>query len=114
MKEEEKVKEKSIIPAGAKKIPLRPLALGEATGHNHRLISDGAVAVEDACELYEVQEEGVKKHFLRVTADGISLIHADGDSLRVADHQTVPVAPGEYPIVIQEEETDWGRQRVLD
>jgi hypothetical protein len=108
------VKKDSIIPKDATRVPLRPLALGESTGHNHRLISDGSVAVEDACELYEVQEAEVKTHFLRVTAEGISLIHADGDSLKVADHQTIPVAPGEYPIVIQEEETDWGRQRVLD
>jgi hypothetical protein len=103
-----------MIPKNAKRIPLRPLALGEATGHNHRLISDGSVAVEDACELYEVEEQQTKKYFLRVTSEGISLIHADGESLTVADHQTIPVAPGDYPIIIQEEVTDWGMQRVID
>jgi len=105
-----------MIPQQAKRIPLRPLAFGEVTGHNHRLVSsEGGVAVEDACELYELDtEDGEKKHLLRVTAEGISLIHADGDSLQTADHQPHVVPPGEYDVIIQEETTDWGTRQVAD
>jgi hypothetical protein len=104
-----------MIPKNAKRIPLRPLALGEVTGHQHRLVSTGACAVEDACELYEHQGDGITtQHFLRVTEDGIALIHATEHSTETADHQPHVVAPGEYRVVIQEEVTDWGTQQVAD
>lgn len=103
-----------MIPQNAKRIKLRPLALGEVTGHNHRLVSDGGIAVEDACELYEHEEGDSKKHFLRVTAEGISLIHATENSTATADHHPHVVAPGEYEVVIQEETTDWGTRQVAD
>lgn len=105
-----------VIPREAKRIPLRPLAFGEVTGHNHRLISDdGAVAVEEVCELYQLEESGgAKKHFLRVTAEGISLIHAAGNSTETADHHPHCVPPGEYEVIIQEETTDWGSRQVAD
>ena len=98
---------KSMIPKNAKKIALRPLALGEKTGHHHSLYSDGSVAVEDVCEMFEVEiAENVKTHYLRVTADGISLQHQE--------HKTQAVPPGEYEIVIQSEVTDWGQRPVVD
>ena len=102
------------IPADAKRIKLQPLAYGESTGHNHRLVSHGGLAVEDACEMYELQEGEAKRHFLRVTAEGVSLIHADGLSEVTADHHPHVVLPGEYEVVIQKEETDWGRAQVID
>ena len=95
-----------MIPENAKRIPLRPLALGEKTGHHHSLATDGSVAVEDACEMFEGEtREGVKV-FLRVKTDGVLLTHQE--------HKTQPIAPGEYVVTIQREETDWGAAPVRD
>jgi len=58
------------IPEGAKKVPLRPLALGEVTGHSHQV----ALADREGVEMYEA--EGAS--FLRVTAEGgISIVHEE-------------------------------------
>jgi hypothetical protein len=96
-----------MIPKNAKKIALRPLALGEKTGHHHSLyIEAGGVALEDAAEMFEVETEGGVKHYLRITAEGVSLQHQE--------HKTHAVPPGEYEIVIQTEVTDWGRAKVID
>lgn len=95
-----------MIPANAKRIALRPLALGEKTGHHHSLCTDGSVALEDACEMYEVETPDGVKTFLRVTADGVALTHQE--------HKTHAIAPGEYEVTIQREETDWGAAPVRD
>jgi hypothetical protein len=61
---------KTKIPTAAKKVALRPLALGEVTGHSH------SVAVEDRAgvEMYEFEQAT----FLRVTADGgVSIVHEE-------------------------------------
>ncbi len=63
---------KAAIPKAAQRIKVRPFALGEKTGHSHR------VAVEDEAgiEMYEL--EGAT--FLRITKDGaISIMHEDHD-----------------------------------
>ncbi len=60
------------IPKEARRIETRPFALGEVTGHSHR------VAVEDldGIEMYEFENAT----FLRVTKDGaISILHEDHD-----------------------------------
>ena len=60
------------IPTGAQRIKVRPFALGEVTGHSHR------VAVEDEAgiEMYEL--DGAT--FLRVTKEGaVSIVHEDHD-----------------------------------
>jgi len=60
------------IPIEATPIPVRPFAIGEATGHSHR------VAVEDEAgvEMFELQG----RTFLRVTKEGsISILHEDHD-----------------------------------
>lgn len=103
-----------MIPKNAKRIPLRPLALGETTGHQHRLISEGGVALEDACELYEHTGDGLTQHFLRVTAEGVSLIHATEDSTATADHHRQPLAIGDHPVILERQMTDWGEQRATD
>ena len=96
-----------MIPKKAKKIALRPLALGEKTGHHHSLyIEPGGVALEEAAEMFEVQTEDGVKHYLRISADGVSWQHQE--------HKTHAVPPGEYEIVIQTEVTDWGRAAVID
>src|SRR5580658_6868476 len=97
---------KQLIPAGAKKIPLRPLALGEKTGHHHSLYAEPGVVLEEAAEMFEVTTEDGVKHYLRITADGVSLQHQE--------HKTHAIPPGEYEVTIQTEVTDWGRAAVQD
>lgn len=56
------------VPKLAKRIKVRPLALGEVTGHSHQ------VAVADAVEMYELD----KATYLRVTAEGgVSILHEE-------------------------------------
>ena len=60
------------IPAGAKPIKLRPFALGEKTGHSHRI----CFADEAKAEMYELLE----RTFLKVSDEGaISIQHEDHD-----------------------------------
>lgn len=94
------------IPANSKRIPLRPLALGEKTGHHHSLYTENGAVIDDVAELFEVEVENGVKHFLRITADGVSLQHQE--------HKTQAVPIGEYEVVIQTEVTDWGRAQVVD
>lgn len=96
---------KSMIPQNAKQIPLRPLALGEKTGHHHSLVMESGT-LEDAAQMFEVTDGAGTKAYLRVTAEGVSLQHQE--------HKTQPIAPGEYEIAIQQEVTDWGRAPVQD
>lgn len=95
-----------MIPSNAKRIPLRPLALGEVTGHHHSLYASDGVVLDDVAEMYEVETDAGIKTFLRITADGVSLGHQE--------HKPTPVDPGEYEVTIQQEHTDWGVQRVID
>ena len=98
----------SMIPKNAKKIELRPLALGEKTGHHHSLYMEpgSSVSLEEAAEMYEVEVETGKQVFLRVNAAGVSLQHQE--------HKAHAIPPGEYEVTIQTEVTDWGRAEVLD
>lgn len=60
------------IPQGAQPVKLRPFALGESTGHAHKV----AFADEAGVEMYEL--DGAT--FLRVTKDGnVSIVHEDHD-----------------------------------
>lgn len=108
-----------MIPKNAKRIALRPLAFGEVTGHAHRLIAEEGKLPDDLCELYEHEPENGKRengkqYFLRVTSEGLSLLHAMEGSLETADHERQSVAVGDYRVVIQEETTDWGTRQVAD
>jgi hypothetical protein len=96
----------SKIPADAKRIAIRPLALGERTGHHHSLMTDGHCAVEDAVEMYEVEKDGALTTYMRVTEEGVSLVHQQ--------HKAHALPPGEYVYVPQVENSDWGTQRVAD
>lgn len=94
------------IPANAVRIPLRPLALGEKTGHHHSLMANPGVVLEDVAEMFEVETPDGRKHYLRVTGEGVSLVHQE--------HKAHVVPAGEYEVVIQQENTDWGSRAVLD
>lgn len=79
---------KASIPATARKITTRPLALGEVTGHSHRVME----ADIEGVEMFEM-EGGL---FMRVTADGgVSIVHEE--------HGPITVAPGDYEIRIAQE-----------
>jgi hypothetical protein len=96
-----------LIPKTAKRIPLRPLAFGEKTGHHHSLMANPGVCLEEAAEMFEVKTDDGFKHFLRITGEGVSLVHQE--------HKAHPsIAPGDYEVVIQQENTDWGSRAVLD
>lgn len=104
------MKTNSIIPAEAKRIALRPLALGEKTGHHHSLVvADGIEQeIDELARLYELPsvEGAPAKTFLNVLGEGVVLTHQE--------HKSHAIPPGEYEVVIQQEVTDWGKRQVQD
>lgn len=62
---------KTEIPKDVKRIPLRPFALGEVTGHSHRVV----VEDEPFVEMYEAEDGRV---FVRALKD-VSIQHEDHD-----------------------------------
>lgn len=98
---------KTMIPKEAKRIALRPLALGEKTGHHHSLVCLDERPVDEVAEMYTAEIDGQMKTYLRVIEDEcVVLTHQE--------HKTQAVPAGEYEVVIQTEVTDWGRAEVLD
>lgn len=83
------------IPVGAKKIPKRPLAYGEVTGHSHQ-VSEGEF------DLYE--KDGVL--FMRVLSDDAKLSHEE--------HSTIALPKGDYKVRIQREYEPEGWREVRD
>ncbi len=58
------------VPTDAKRVDLKPLALGEVTGHSHQI----ALADREGAEMYDL--DGAM--FLRVTAEGgVSIVHEE-------------------------------------
>jgi hypothetical protein len=80
--------------------------LGEATGHHHSLMAAPGAVLDDVASMFEVDTGDGKITYLRVTGDGVSLVHQE--------HKAHAVPPGEYQVVIQQENTDWGAQPVRD
>jgi len=96
---------RSPIPADAKRIPLRPFALGEVTGHAHKVV----VADEEKIEMYE--KDGLT--YVRVSCDsGVHIQHEDHDP-----DATVSVLPagweGEVVIAAEYDEEE-GFRSVMD
>ena len=96
---------KSVIPATAKRVPLRPVALGEVTGHHHSFMSNVETDVANLVEMYEGLD-GETYVRVRGEAGDVSLVHQE--------HKAHVVPPGEYSVVIQQENTDWGARPVAD
>jgi hypothetical protein len=94
----------STIPTAAKRVSVRPIALGERTGHHHSLMTNVETPIEDLVEMYE--KDG--KLFVRVLGepDSVSLVHQQ--------HKAHTIPAGDFVYVPQVENSDWGNQRVLD
>ena len=92
------------IPTDAKRVKLRPIALGERTGHHHSLMSNVETPVENLVEMYE--KDG--QTFVRILGEpeSVSLVHQQ--------HKAHTIAPAEYVYVPQLENSDWGTRRVED
>ena len=92
------------IPADATKVKLRPIALGERTGHHHSLMTCVETPVEELVTMYE--------------KDGLTYIHGSGEfgdvSLVHQQHKAHTVDAGDYIYVPQVENSDWGTQQVQD
>lgn len=100
------------VPKNAKRIAIRPIALGERTGHHHSFTAAPGVCLEEAVEMFEVQDEnGVKTH-VRITAEGISLDHQQHKA-HVQTSEVLPVG-GEFVYRPQVENSDWGTRQVID
>ena len=97
---------KTQIPADVKRVPLRPVALGEVTGHHHSFMSNvEEVDVADRVEMYEGKDGVLYVRVLGEPGD-VSLVHQE--------HKAHVVPPGEYSVTIQQENTDWGARPVAD
>jgi hypothetical protein len=92
------------IPADAKRVALRPIALGERTGHHHSLMSSTETPIDELVEMYE--KDG--QTFVRVLGEpeSVSLVHQQ--------HKPHTLAPADYVYVPQVENSDWGTRRVID
>lgn len=64
---------KGTIPVDAKRIPVRPFALGEVTGHSHRV----AIEYQDQVEMYEGAKGEIYVHI--VGEVDVPVIHEDHD-----------------------------------
>jgi hypothetical protein len=97
-----------MIPKNANKIALRPLALGEKTGHHHSLVClDPERGIDEVAEMYEAVEDEKIKTYLRVIEDEcVALVHQE--------HKAHAIPAGEYEVFIQREMTDWGLAPVKD
>lgn len=97
--------QKNGIPVTAKRIALRPVALGEVTGHHHSFMSNTETDVADLVEMYEGPDGMTYVRVLGEPGD-VSLVHQE--------HKAHVVAPGEYSVLIQQENADWGARPVMD
>jgi hypothetical protein len=95
------------VPKDAKRIAIRPIALGERTGHHHSLVVEEA-KIEDCVEMYE--KDG--QTYVRIIGEGVSLDHQQHKS----HPQTAEVLPvgGEFVYIPQVENSDWGTRQVID
>lgn len=93
------------IPADAKRITLRPLALGERTGHQHSLTTCTETPLEQLLEMYEGNDG---KTYVRLLGEpeSVRLVHQQ--------HKPHPLTEREYVYIPQVENSDWGTQQVVD
>jgi len=77
-----------------RKTESRVLEVGEATGHAH------AVAEADAThvEIYDPWHQEGHADYLRVTGDGISIVHESAKAGDTDVHRPVTLSPGAYQV----------------
>jgi hypothetical protein len=94
------------IPENARRVPLRPFALGEVTGHSHSVISEDAPSVE----MYELDV----KTYIRVSGecDGIRIKHEDHDP--TATKSLLPAGWEGEVIIAQEYDEEEGFRSLAD
>lgn len=98
----------SRIPKEAQAIKTRPFALGEVTGHSHRVCVDDEAKVQ----MFEIRGEDGVRTFMRVSAEGdISIQHEDHDP---SGNVSVLPAGWEGEITIAREYTPQEIRRVID
>ena len=85
------------VPKEAKPLNRKELAYGEVTGHSH------SIADLTAAELLAHRDE----LYMVVKADG-------GVEIRHEEHAPHHVDQGNYQVIQQVEDTEWGAQRVID
>jgi hypothetical protein len=97
---------KTAIPKEAKRIPIRPIALGERTGHHHSLMVEEGAKLEDCVEMYEHNGQT----YVRLTGEGVSLVHQQHKA-----HGPEALPKGsEFVYIPQVENSDWGTRQVID
>jgi hypothetical protein len=91
------IREVASVPATATKLNRAELAYGEVTGHSHRIEDlTAAELLADGDSLY-----------MTVSAEG-------GVTIRHEEHAAQVIPPGNYEIVGQVEDTEWGERAVVD
>ncbi len=91
------IRQVASIPCTAHALTRAELAYGEVTGHSHRIEDlTAAQLLADGDQLY-----------MTVSADG-------GVTIRHEEHAAQVIPPGNYEIVKQVEDTEWGKQAVID
>lgn len=69
--------------------------VGEASNHNHTII------VKDKKDLI-IKQDSKGDFYFELLADG-ELLHLEGDSMKIADHKTIPIKKGIYKQVHERE-----------
>lgn len=94
------------VPKDAKRIALRPFALGEVTGHSHRI----AVGYEDAVEMYEAADGTV---YVRIVGDcDVLVAHEDHDPKGAKS--ILPKGWEGRVVIAAEYDEEQGFRRVID
>lgn len=95
---------KTEIPADAKRIPVRPFALGEVTGHSHRVAAEREADVE----MYERDGE----IYVRIVGNyDVPVLHEDHDP---TGSKSILPSGWEGRVVIAREYDEEGDFQVLD
>ena len=94
------------IPLQAKRIPVRPFALGEVTGHSHCVVAEDAINLE----MYELDGQT----YVRVSGDcdGVRIRHEDHDP--AAKVSVLPAAWEGEVVIAEEYDEEEGFRRVID
>lgn len=94
------------IPADAKRIPVRPFALGEVTGHSHRVV------VEEQCHIEMYEKDGLTYVRVAGDCDGVHIQHEEHDP--AASTSVLPAGWEGQVIIAEEYDEEEGFRQVVD